>query len=145
MKALFTALILTSFVYAPPTFAQANLFKCTDAEGRVEYRELPLREQTCELIRGPARSSVDPDAALNELRERVQGVERSREENDRIAQVRARERESCENARRNLTTLTSGQPITRQNAAGEPERVPPEEIPNLIAETERQIGFFCKD
>ncbi len=143
MKAVLLGLLLLP---TTPLLAQSsNLFKCTDVNGRVEYRELPVSNADCVLIRGPGRSSVNPEAALEELRGKVQNADRAREEADRVAQVKAKEKESCDNARKNLEVLKSGQPVTRKTANGETVRVPPEDFPELITAAEKQIGFFCQE
>ena len=128
MKLPLSALILSLAVALPA--AAGQLYKWTDANGRVQYSDTPPTDRKAETVKGRIGStssggSAAPQPTVTEQEQAFRKRQSEKAEADqKAAQEAAQKQEheaACNRARGYLRTLEDGGRIAETNAKGERE------------------------
>jgi len=153
ISVLFRIALLALVCIAAP--AQAQLYKWTDANGRVQYSDRkPADGKEAKPVRntvssvgsqsGGASGSKSLAEQNKEFDKRRQELAEGQQKQQQTAAEQKRNAENCEAARRNLAALQSGQRIARYDLKGEKSYM---DDSQRAAETERsrqQVEQSCK-
>ena len=139
------ATLLIALLITSPFAALAGLYKWTDEKGNVHYGQAkPTQYKAIELDKPPPPPANTPElnkSAAEQIRDARKKSETTKKANkNKQAPTNAIQ---CQTAKKNLQVLKSGGRIQHQNQAGEEVTLSDEEIAGKIAETNKQIGFFC--
>lgn len=134
------------------TVASAEIYTWRDASGKVHYSDKPPAGLDARTVRGaPAPAGPAAEGASRSLAEREMDFRKRRDEAAKAqakAETDKREaeesRQNCEQAKRQLQALESGQRMSRINAAG--ERVPLDDAMRKqeIESTRKSVESWCK-
>jgi hypothetical protein len=113
-------------------------YKCVDDSGRIEYRELAVDDMACTLLRPVAKSSTDPDAEMEKLREQV-------ETSTQTAAVDSNEQraKNCERARVNADVLGGDRDVIQTTAEGQKVVLDKQAREQALAQTRKDIDYWC--
>jgi len=143
--------------------ALGELYKWTDAEGKVHYSDRPpppnVKQSTTVKPRSPEpatptaapeaegtpaagpKTLVEQDAEFN--RRRVEAAEREAAEK-KAAKEAAEKKKNCEAAKAQLARVQSGTRITRYNEKGETVYLSDAEIAQETARAKQVVDSWCK-
>jgi len=141
--------------------ALGDLYKWTDAEGKVHYSDQPpppnVKQPITVKPRSPAtptaapeaegtpaagpKTLVEQDAEFN--RRRVEAAEREAAEK-KAAKEAAEKKKNCEAAKAQLARVQSGTRITRYNEKGETVYLSDAEIAQETARAKQVVDSWCK-
>lgn len=131
----------------------AELYKWTDAEGKVHFSDQPPPpEVKAPVTVKPRRPAAAPAAPATpayveqeaDFRKRqVEAAEKAKAEKQ-AADVAAEKQRNCEQARTQVASLQSGSRITRSNAAGEQIFLTDAEIAQALSAARRAADAACK-
>ncbi|PZP49461.1 MAG: hypothetical protein DI596_15710 [Azospira oryzae] len=141
--ALFPAVLA---LWAGPVFA--DLYKCIDAHGRVQYTDQPAAACLQKGAKVKVPSTTLPAATApkslqeQELEFRKRRAEQTEAEAQaqKEAQLRA---QNCEAARANLAVFTQGGRVIRYNAQGEREYLSDEQRAQEIEKWQKEVAQWC--
>jgi hypothetical protein len=138
--------------------AQAQVYKCIDANGRTVYSQSPCpktsRSTTLER-NAPAPSSAKEDAGKSvkpktladqeqEFRKRRRDQEETlKKEEEKLAEIKGKE-ENCRNARAQFMTLNSGGRQMRMDEKGERYYLDDEQIAREKERAQSAVDTWCK-
>lgn len=151
---LYRALPLTVGLILAGAPASAELYKWTDAEGKVHFSDQPPPpEVKAPVTVKPRRPGAAPAAAPAapsyveqeaEFRKRqVEAAEKAKADKQ-AADDAAEKQRNCEQARARVASLEIGGRITRTNAAGEQIFLTDAEIAQALAGARRDADAACK-
>ena len=141
--------------------ALGELYKWTDAQGKVHYSDQPPPPEVKQPItvkpRSPAAATAAPDAAGTPKaapksvveqdaefnRRRVEAAEREAAEK-KAAKEAAEKKKNCEQAKAQLARVQSGARITRYNEKGETVYLNDAEIEQEAARARQVADSWCK-
>lgn len=146
---LIVALIAT---LALPATATAAIYKWVDENGQTVYSETPPPAGVERMhIKGAPPPPVDPEQAMQELRDRAKALDQRRDErtgNETEAQQNAerqkRTQENCEILRKNLSVLNSGRRIRETGSDGEQAFLDETQLAARLKETQDRINKECQ-
>jgi hypothetical protein len=131
--------------------AQAELFKWTDAQGKVNYSDQPptVNAQT---VKGssPAQAETASQAtqALNAqdqaYQKRLKDAEDARLKADKEAELTRIKRENCDKARNNLSTLQNTPRVYFTNAAGQRVYMDDAARASALVNNQKAVSEFCQ-
>ncbi len=157
-SALLTMLACTCLLAMP---ALGELYKWTDAEGKVHYSDQPpppnVKQPVTVKPRVPGPTTTAPDAAAPDAaaaktyvekdaefnRRRVEAAEKEAAEKKAAAEA-AEKMKNCEQAKAQLARVQSGARITRYNANGEPVYLNEAEIAQETERGKKVVDSWCK-
>lgn len=131
--------------------AHADLYKWTDAQGKVHYSDQPPTVKA-QVIKNSAAGQADTTAqAKQSLDAKDQAYQKRREEADK-ARVKAEkaaeqarvQRENCAKARNNLSTLQSAPRVYTTDAAGQRTYMDEDTRARELANSQKAVSDFCK-
>jgi hypothetical protein len=155
---LLTTLVCGCLLAMP---ALCELYKWTDAQGKVHYSDQPpppnVKQPVTVKPRNPAAPTAAPDAAgapaaepkthveqdAEFNRRRVEAAEREAA-NQKAAKEAAEKKKNCEQAKAQLARMQSGARITRYNEQGETEYLGDAEIAQEVARAKQVADSWCK-
>lgn len=155
---LLTALACGCLLAMP---ALGDVYKWTDAEGKVHYSDQPpppnVKQPVTVKPRSPAAPTAAPEAAGTPAaapksfeeqdaefnRRRVEAAEREAAEK-KAAKEAAEKKKNCEQAKAQLARMQSGARITRYNEKGETVYLGDAEIAQETARAKQAADSWCK-
>lgn len=147
---VFTVLTLTiCLAWLKLSPVSAVTYKWVDDEGETHYSQVPpVGKATNRIEPPPAPPPPAPGYSLQELKQRTEKLEASREEaaqkHQRLAEQQALKEENCRRARKNLNTLLNSGRVRYADEAGNLLIMPEEERQARITEVQGQVDEFCK-
>ena len=148
-RSLFLCVLMTAL----PVTASAEVYKWVDAQNQVHYSELPPVGKSHVTLAGlekaPSYSdSVREENIKNQLDQADKNSLRRKEERklNKLSQARAEQfKKNCENATRDLETLTARSRVLVQDPeTGEYSRIDEEQRTARIRQSEKDIQYFCE-
>lgn len=131
--------------------AHAELYKWTDAQGKVHYSDHPPAAKAEIIKSGTAGQADITSQAMQSLEAKDQAYQKRRKEaEDARAKAekeaeRARiQRENCAKARNNLSTLQNTPRVYTTNAAGQRTYMDDAARANAVASSQKAVSDFCK-
>lgn len=150
---IFTLLASMAFVALP---CAAEMYKWTDAQGRVHYSDQPpppdARKSTVKPAKPAApaaggRETAAPKTVAEQEAEfrkrRVEAAEREAAE-QKAAQEEAEKKRNCEQAQGQLKALQAGGRLVRFNAQGEREYLDDAQAAQEIERATKSVDNWCK-
>lgn len=133
--------------------AQAELYKWTDAQGKVHYTDQPptlnsqtIKPSTAGQAETTSKATQSLDAKEQAYQKRRKEAEDARAKADKEAEQARLARENCDKARQNLSTLqnsnTSG--VYTTNAAGQRIYMDDSARASALASSQKSVSEFCK-
>jgi len=148
LKHAFSALLLGLFLLP----AQGAMYKWKDERGVTQFGQFPPPGVEAERLRAPPPPAGDPEAARQQLNERLQQereaadqAREKRQEAARQAELDARQAAACEAARRNLSTLQRGGNRRVRLPDGTVTYLTAEQRQQRIDQARKQIREHCKE
>ena len=143
---------------AMATFAQAEVTRWVDAEGKVHYSDQPppstaKSQKTLDLKNNPALPGAAPESKGGEktLAEKELESRKRRVQAEEAAAKRAKDEEeaknkkiNCEQARNQLQALQEGQRVSRFNEKGERVFLDDKDRAPAIEEAKKSVDSWCK-
>ena len=133
--------------------AHAELYKWTDAQGKVHYTDQPptLNSQTVKhSAKGQAettsKATQSLDAKDQAYQKRRKEAEEARAKADKEAEQARIARENCDKARKNLSTLqyANAPRVYTTNAAGQRIYMDDAARASALANSQKSVSEFCK-
>ena len=133
----------------PQPQAQQSIYKWTDAEGKLQYSELPPPTGiTYEVVRKSAKATPG-EAALSSQQTRER-EELARQEAERKAQAEKAQQtaqdqraKNCEIAKKNVEVLQGGSQIVKTNAEGKKVVVDAEQRAAELKKAQKDADYYC--
>lgn len=147
------ALLALACLAAP---AQAQLYKWVDSSGRVQYsdRKPPDGKQQSQEVKSTVSSVGSQSGAAGggqsvaerdkEFQKRREELAKGKQKQQLSATEQKRKSEGCDEARRNLAGLQSGQRIARYDTKGEMSYLDDSGRASEIARTQKLVEQNCK-
>ncbi len=133
------------------TPAQADLYKWTDAQGKVHYSDQPPTVNAQAIKSGAAGQAEATTEATRSLDAKDQAFQKRREEAEKArakAEKEAEEarikRENCTKARNNLSTLQNMPRVYTTNAAGQRVYMDDTARASALANSQKAVSDFCQ-
>jgi len=136
---------------ALPVHAQADLYKWTDGQGKVHYSDQPPTVNV-ETVKTPAAGQAETteqatqslNAREQDYQKRRREAEEARAKADKEAEQARVQRENCDKARSNLSTLQATPRVYSTNAAGQRVYMDDTARANALASSQKAVSEFCK-
>ncbi len=130
--------------------AHAELYKWTDAQGKVHYTDQPPTQDAKQLKQITSPPAPPPKAAesLDEqeqaYQKRKKEADEARAKADKEAEAARIKQENCAQARKNLDTLQNS-PLVARTAGGRPVYLSdPAQRASAIAESQQAVSKYCE-
>jgi hypothetical protein len=131
--------------------AHAELYKWTDAQGKVHYSDQPPTVNA-QAIKGTTAGQAEiTNQATQSLNAKDQEYQKRRKEADEARAKAEKEaeqarvkRENCDKARNNLSTLQNTPRVYTTDAAGQRTYMDEAARANALANSQKAISEFCK-
>ena len=131
--------------------AHADLYKWTDAQGRVHYTDQPPAVNAT-AIKGTAtgqaattsQAQQSLDAKDQAYQKRRKETEEARAKAEKEAEQARIQRENCAKARSNLSTLQNTPRVYTNNAAGQRTYMDDATRASALANSQKAVSDFCK-
>lgn len=131
--------------------AHAEVYKWTDAQGKVHYTDRPAQADTPRLkgvSTGQAATTQQATQSLNardqEYQKRRKEAEDARAKAEKEAEQARLQRENCEKARNNLSALQNTPRVFSTNAAGQRVYLDEAGRASALANSQKAVSEFCK-
>jgi hypothetical protein len=131
--------------------AHAELYKWTDAQGKVHYSDQPPTVNTATIKDAPAGSSETATQAAQSLnakdlayQKRREEAEKARAKAEKDAEQARMQSENCAKARNNLSTLQNTPRVYTTNAAGQRIYMDDAARAQALASNQKAVSDFCK-
>lgn len=131
--------------------ADADLYKWTDAQGKVHYSDQPpsMNAQTVKnTAAGQADITTQSTQSLNAkdqaYQKRRKEAEDARVKAEKEAEQARAQRENCDRARKNLSTLQNTPRVYTTNAGGQRTYMDDAARANALANSQKAVSEFCK-
>ncbi|MHB1086023.1 MAG: DUF4124 domain-containing protein [Thiobacillus sp.] len=136
-------------MFAAP--AHAEMFKWTDGQGKVHYADQPPTVNAQTIKGTPAGQAETTNQAMQSLNAKDQAFQkRSKEAEDarvkaeKEAELARAQRENCDKARKNLSTLQNAPRVYTTNAAGQRSYMDDATRASSMASSQKAVSDFCK-
>jgi hypothetical protein len=131
--------------------AHAELYKWTDAQGKVHYTDQPPTVDV-EVIKGTAAGQTDTtnravqslDAQDQAYKKRLQEAEEARAKAEKEAEAARIRRDNCERARNNLATLQNRPRVYTTDAGGQRTYMSDTARAAALASSQKAVSEFCR-
>lgn len=131
--------------------AHADLYKWTDAQGKVHYTDQPPAANA-QVIKGTAAGQAETtsqaqqtlDAKDQAYQKRRKEAEEARAKAEKEAEQARIQRENCAKARSNLSTLQNSTRTYTTNTAGQRTYMDDAARANALANSQKAVSEFCK-
>jgi hypothetical protein len=133
--------------------AQAELYKWTDAQGKVHYTDQPptlnsqtIKHSTAGQAETTSNATHSLDAKDQAYQKRRKDAEDARAKADKEAEQTRIARENCDKARKNLSTLQNANTphVYTTDAAGQRTYMDDTARANALANSQKSVSEFCK-
>lgn len=140
-------------VLAFSAHAQADLYKWTDAQGKVHYTDQPptlnsqtIKRSTAGQAETTTQATQSLDAKEQDYQKRRKEAEEARAKAEKEAEKARIARENCDKARKNLSTLQNANTpnIYSKNAAGQRVYMDESARASALANSQKSIAEYCK-
>jgi hypothetical protein len=129
-----------------------EIYTWKDASGKIHYSDTPPPGADSKRMRGGAQTGGTTTSAPSkgvaeqdmEFRKRQQASEKSRAQAEQEKSSSDEARNNCEQAKRQLQALESGQRMSRVNEAGENIPMDDEARAKEIEQTRKSVQSWCK-
>jgi CHASE2 domain-containing sensor protein len=133
----------------PQTQVQQSIYKWTDAEGKLQYSELPPPAGiTYEVVRKSAKAT--PGEAALSSQQAKEREELARQEAERKAQAEKTQQaaqdqraKNCEIAKKNVEVLQGDSQIVKTNAEGKKVVVDAEQRAAELKKAQKDADYYC--
>ncbi len=130
--------------------ASAEIYKWTDENGKVHYSQVPPNQIKTETIAAPSKPAVDPEAATENLNERLE-TDRMAEQEKSLAEQDAEnlkkkqevQKQNCKAATQNLKLYQSYGRVRVKETDGSYKRLTEEERQQRISDMKEKVTEFC--
>jgi hypothetical protein len=131
--------------------AHADLYKWTDATGKVHYSDQPPTVNV-QTVKTPAAGQAETtsqarqslDAKDQDYQKRRKEAEEAKAKADKEAEQARIQRANCDKARSNLSTLQNTPRVFTTNAAGQRIYMDDAARANALANSQKAVSDFCK-
>lgn len=133
--------------------AHAELYKWTDAQGKVHYTDQPptlnsqtVKHSTAGQAETTTKATQSLDAKEQDYQKRRKEAEDARAKAEKEAEKARIARENCDKARKNLSTLQNADTprVYTTNAAGQRTYMDDSARASAIADSQKSVSEFCK-
>jgi hypothetical protein len=133
--------------------AHAELYKWTDAQGKVHYTDQPptlnsqtVKHSTAGQAETTSKATQSLDAKEQDFQKRRKEAEEARAKADKEAEKARIARENCDKARKNLSTLQNADTprVYTTNAAGQRIYMDDSARASALANSQKSVSEFCK-
>ena len=133
--------------------AHAELYKWTDAQGKVHYTDQPptvnaqtIKNSTAGQAEATSTATQSLDAKDQAYQKRRKEAEDARAKADKEAEQARVARENCDKARKNLSTLQNPDTtrVYTTNAAGQRTYMDDTARASALANSQKTVSEFCK-
>lgn len=143
MKAVRLVLLVGGLACMAGAALAGNTYKWTDDNGQIQYTQLPPNDRPYTVIKSTT-SPISEEAAENSLTSKqsdkanpkAAAGEYSSAEKEKLAK-------NCDIAKQNREMLRTAAKIRVTDDKGEPRHLTEEERKARLADTEKQIQFYC--
>lgn len=155
LRPLCLTLLVAATLGTLPAFAQ--LYKWTDANGRVQYSDKPPPGQKAQAITGSNVSTVSGAASSGaaagakspadqeqEFRKRRAEQEEAQKKATKVADEQRANQANCQQAQRQLAAMQSGSRISTFDDKGERRFLEDAEIQQEQAKSQAEVARWCK-
>jgi hypothetical protein len=132
-----TLLLVSSLVNAE------SGYKCVDAQGNITYSELALAGADCSPIGKAVKTTTDPDAAMQKLRDQVKAVEDSSASETQADSAAATRQQNCDLARKNQEVLEGPGDVVTTDAAGNKSIMGADDRTTALQQARKDVGYWC--
>jgi hypothetical protein len=131
--------------------AHAELYKWTDAQGKVHYTDQPPTVNV-EVIKGTAAGQTDTttravqslDAQDQAYKKRLQEAEEARAKAEKETEAARIRRDNCERVRNNLANLQNRPRVYTTDAGGQRTYMDDTARAAALASSQKAVSEFCK-
>ena len=129
--------------------ASAQVYKCTDATGGVQYRDSPCNSTAHSLrkLDEPAAAADTPDARMQKTQRLLDAMHDERRQKQRQAEKEKAEREQrrkrCNYARDHLHNLERAGRVYRLDESGNREYLPDEGREQALEQARASVQHWC--
>jgi hypothetical protein len=131
--------------------AQAELYKWTDAQGKVHYTDQPptlkaqvIKNSTAGQADITSQATQSLDAKDQAYQKRRKEADDARTKADKEAELARVQRENCAKARSNLSTLQNSARVYSTNAAGQRTYMDDDARARELTSSQKAVSDFCK-
>ncbi len=144
-------LVLGALAFA--AHAHADLYKWTDAQGKVHYTDQPpalnsqpIKHSTAGQAETTTKATQSLDAKEQDYQKRRKDADDARAKADKEAEQARIARENCDKARANLSALQNSNStrVFTTNAAGQRIYMDDAARANALANSQKSVSEFCK-
>ena len=133
------------------SLAHAQLYKWTDAQGKVHYTDQPPTVNAETIRRSSTGQAEATSQASQSLSDQDQAYKKRRKEAedakakaDKEAEQARIQRENCDKARNNLSTLQNNSRVYTTDAAGQRTYMDDAARASALASSQKAVSDFCK-
>lgn len=128
--------------------AHAELYKWTDAQGKVHYTDQPPTVSAQTIKNSATGQAGTTTQATQSLNAQEQAYQKRRKEAEDARAKEAEQarvaRENCDKARKNLDTLNNSSRVYTTNAAGQRTYMDDAARASALANSQKAVSEFCK-
>jgi hypothetical protein len=130
--------------------ASAQVFKCTDASGGVQYRDTPCDSRTHSLrkIEEPAADTAAPDARMQKTQRLLDAMHDERQQKQHLAEEekarQEQQRKRCNYARDNLRNLERAGRVYKLDESGNRVYLPDDGRDQALEQARTNVQHWCK-
>jgi hypothetical protein len=137
-------LIVSALLMACSSLVSAQgAYKCVDTQGNVTYTELALAGADCTPIGKTAKSSTDPEAAMQKLRDQVEAVEQADAAEDKTGDNATLRKQNCDLARKNQDVLAGPGDVVTTDADGNKSIMGEEARSAALQLAKKDVDYCC--
>jgi hypothetical protein len=143
---------LLMLVWCAAAYAGGTIYKWVDEQGNVHYLDTPPPPGgNYQIIHKSPAPGQDPTAVMNELKKKVEAVDKARETQQQSQQQRTQQAdletkraESCEQAKQNLEILAKSSHPIRTEADGKQTVLTEEQRRDEVQKNQKLVEQYCK-
>lgn len=142
-----TLVIVWIVLYGTLAHADGGIYKWVDDQGNVHYRDLPPPQGSLyQTLQKPSAPSRDPEIVMQELREKVEALDRAKataQQPENSANSEAQRSQNCEQAQRNLEILNTSSVPVRIDSDGNRMALDAQQRQEEVEQNRKYIEDFC--
>jgi len=129
--------------------ASAQVYKCTDASGGVQYSDTPCDSRTHSLrkIEEPAADTAAPDARMQKTQRLLDAMREERQQKQRLAEEekagQEQRRDRCNHARDHLQNLERAGRVYRLDESGKRVYLPDDGREQALEQARASVQHWC--
>ena len=138
-------------VLALSSHAQAELYKWTDSQGKVNYSDQPppvnaqtIKGSSPEQAETATQATQTLDAQDQAYQKRLKDANETRAKAEKEAEQARVKRENCDKARNNLNALQNTPRVYTTNSAGQRVYMDDAARASALANSQKAVSEFCK-